>query len=130
MARQSHRLIASRRGVINCGNPRLFLLIRPDMQCKCGSDAQTNDSVNKKLKATLEFYECKSCTRVSSAKLYIDGVLVAEDPLSRQHYAVLDKNLADRLLGEALDALAPPQPTAPIPLHHQAINEYETGNLF
>lgn len=114
------------------------------MQCKCGGDTRISDSVNKKLQAALEFYECKACGRVSNAKLFIDEVMVADDPLSRQHYAVLDKALADRLLSAALAESEPPVPVAPAapvaaapapapitaPLHQQDIEMFETGSLF
>lgn len=112
------------------------------MQCKCGGDTRISDSVNRKLLASLEFYECKSCGRVSNAKLYIDTVLVAEDPDSRHHYASLDADHADQLLKAALDAPAPSLPVAPpvadspapvtitTSLDEQNVEMFETGSLF
>lgn len=111
------------------------------MQCKCGGDTRISDSVNKKLDAVLEFYECKACSRVSSAKLFIGDSLVADDPTARQHYAALDKALAQRLLtSPSLSESEVPTPAVPTskvqpkpltkPLDRQDLATYETGSLF
>lgn len=104
------------------------------MQCKCGGDTKISESVNKKLKASLEFYECRSCGRVSSASLWIEGVMVAEDPDARMHYQKLDKDFARQLL-EAYEK--PPQKeegpvitSASLPLNQQSLETFQTGSLF
>lgn len=101
------------------------------MQCKCGGDTRLNESVNKKLNASLEFYECKACGRISSAQLFIEDVLVADDPVSRHHYQHLDKSLAKQLVEEAkvISSVAD-QTLATPPLDQQSLDIHQTGSLF
>lgn len=92
------------------------------MQCKCGSDTKTSESVNKKLKSSLEFYECRACGRISSASLWIEGVVVAVDPDARMHYQTLDKNLAKQLLEANQKEKAPA-------IDQQQLDIFQTGSL-
>ncbi|CAM3778806.1 hypothetical protein VRRI112168_00010 [Vreelandella rituensis] len=70
------------------------------MQCKCGSEATSQKAIKSKLKAKIEFYQCGSCTRVSSAVLFIQDVEVATDPRSRTLFDELTGESAASLLDE------------------------------
>lgn len=86
------------------------------MQCKCGGETRTTEAVQTKLRASLAYYECKSCGRVSNAELYISDILVATDPDARTHFQSLDKDKA-----EALHAIATRLPE---------VERFTTGELF
>lgn len=49
------------------------------MQCMCGDIASTKTVVRKACAAELDFYECRTCARVSDGVLYVEEIEVLAD---------------------------------------------------
>jgi hypothetical protein len=75
----------------------------------CGDIAASKTVVKKACAAELDLYECRSCGRVSSGKLYVEDIEVAADvgslPYARQVFNRLTAEHAQQLLEQAKVAL-------------------------
>lgn len=100
------------------------------MQCSCGADATTKPAtykISRSLTASLLFYECAECKKVSGAVLKINDIVVAEDSgrkaEARIAFNALTIETAEALLHDAI-------PASPAPADHNTPCGPETQAAF